>query len=213
MGSSLPDIPYEEFSLRLERCSPEPLAAEAVEQLFAHFQELRRWNRVLSLVGPGRPESLVERHYGESLAALPLLDPGHQRLVDLGSGAGFPGLVLAAARPELRVTLVEARERKWSFLESACRKASLSCRCLNARFGPQLPAGFPEEYDFLTCRAVRLSLREMSVLAGRLVAGGGVLLWRGSGEGPLPAGWSCQEAVPIAGSADRRVLRVQPAAS
>ncbi len=213
MGAHLPDLSRREFSARLEGCSPEPLSAETVKRLFAHFRELRRWNPVLSLVGPGTAEELVERHYGESLAALPLLAPGRRRLVDLGSGAGFPGFVLAAARPDLEVTLVEARQRKWSFLLAACRKASLACRCLNVRFGVTLPAAFPGEYDLVSCRAVRLSPREMEVLAGRLASGGGFLLWRGATESPLPAGWLAGRSVPIVGSTHRRVLRVHPVAS
>ena len=67
-----------------------------------------------------------------------------ERLLDLGSGAGFPGIVLAAARPDLEVTLLEARERKWAFLAAACRRAGLACRCLNARVSAN-PADLPAE--------------------------------------------------------------------
>ncbi len=212
MGAVLPDLSREEFSRRLTACSPEALSAETVARLFAHFLELRRWNPTLSLVGPGTAEDLVERHYGDSLAALPLLCPRARRLVDLGSGAGFPGLVLAAARPELEVTLVEARQRKWAFLMSACRKASLSCRCLNARFGAAPPPEFPEEYDLVSCRGVDLSVGELEALGGRLAPGGGVLLWRGAGVEPLPAGWQTEGEMPSPGGAHLRVLRVSPGA-
>jgi 16S rRNA (guanine527-N7)-methyltransferase len=163
------------------------LPPEVATRLFVHYQELCRWNRLLSLVGPGTAGEVVERHYGESLAALPLA-PAEGRLVDLGSGAGFPGWVLAAARPGLEVTLVESRRRKCDFLEAVSTKAALSCRCLNARVSRRLPEGFPEEIDLITVRAVKLLPRWVSLLEERLSPGGALLLWQGRDGGPLPAG-------------------------
>ena len=61
----------------------------ALDRLWLHYQELRRWNPTLSLVGPGTAGEIVERHYGEALAALPLLRPGPQVVIDAGSGAGM----------------------------------------------------------------------------------------------------------------------------
>src|SRR5947209_4043348 len=134
MPFDLPRLTPEELATALAAVSPEPLAPAVTAALHAHYLELARWNRTLSLIGPGTAGEIVERHYGESLAALPLV-PEEGELVDLGSGAGFPGLVIAAARPRLAVTLVEARERKWAFLQAAARRAALPCRCLNARVG------------------------------------------------------------------------------
>ena len=126
MGVELPLILREEFAERLSRCGPEELSESQVETLFLHYSELRRWNRRISLVGPIAKGLVVERHYGESLEGLRFLESKEGALVDLGSGAGFPGFVLAAVRPGVRVTLVESRERKWSFLESVCRKVGRS---------------------------------------------------------------------------------------
>ena len=128
MGTSLPDIPPARFASEIARLAPEPLSARTLEALYAHYQELRRWSPRLALIGPGTATEVLQRHFGEALAALPLLPEAEGRLVDIGSGAGFPGLVLAAARPAWQVTLVESRERKCAFLQSAARRASLSCR-------------------------------------------------------------------------------------
>ena len=154
MGSALPRIDRQEFFDRLQRCSPVQLNEMQRQSLFEHFNELRRWNPRLSLVGPGSGNEFVERHYGESLAALPLVGEGRQVLVDVGTGGGFPGLVMALVRRDLQTTLIEARERKWSFLMSVCRKASLSCTCLNARVGSTPIGGLPTRIDLITSRAV-----------------------------------------------------------
>ncbi|HUF78495.1 MAG TPA: RsmG family class I SAM-dependent methyltransferase, partial [Thermoanaerobaculia bacterium] len=81
--------------------SPVPVVPATLAALYAHYQELRRWSPALSLIGPAAAGDVVERHYGESLAGVPLLPAGARVLVDVGSGAGFPGFVLAAACPEL----------------------------------------------------------------------------------------------------------------
>src|SRR5262245_62172854 len=141
MPFSLPPLSREDFADELSRHSPGPLSGRTVDALHAHYQELSLWNRRMSLIGPGTAREIVARHYGESLAALPLLPADSRVGLDLGSGAGFPGLVLAAARPGLEVTLVEAREKKWAFLLAAIRRASLPCTALNVRVGSPLPAG------------------------------------------------------------------------
>ena len=112
MSAELPDLSLDEFRRRLEATSPVPVGPEVLDRLLAHYQELRRWNPSLSLVGPAAAADVVERHYAEALSGLPLIPAGARVLVDVGSGAGFPGFVLAAARPELEVTLVEPRQRR-----------------------------------------------------------------------------------------------------
>ena len=182
MGSPLPEISLERFRIGLEARSPVALDPGTIERLHTHYRELRQWNRTLSLVGPSSAEDVIARHFGESLAALPLLPSSAVTVVDVGSGAGFPGLVLAAARPDLRVTLVEPRQRKWAFLAAAARRAGLSCICLNARVESPLPPGLPAEIDLVTSRALSLA-GVLEPLADRVVPGGSILLWLGR-EGP-----------------------------
>ncbi len=213
MGSALPDIPRQVFESGLERVSPVPLATVTRERLYLHYRELRRWNPRLSLVGPGTAAQVLERHYGESLAALPLIEGVAGRLVDLGSGAGFPGFVLAAARSDLDVTLVEARERKWAFLMSACRAAALPCRCLNAKFAPELPAGFPERVELVTARAVKLTRRDLGVLLPRLAPPAVLLFWTAADTLELPSPLTVRRSVLLAGSERRRICVVAAAAA
>jgi 16S rRNA (guanine527-N7)-methyltransferase len=163
-------------------------------------------------VGPATAADVMSRHYGESLAGLPWVpaEPSG-RLVDVGSGAGFPGIVLAAARPRWRVVLVEARERKWAFLQAAARRAALSCLCLNATVGNLLPPGLPEAYEVVTVRALSLPPPVLAALASRLTEGGRLLLWAGAEEPALPQTLRLAADTPLPGARVRRLLVVERA--
>ena len=213
MPAALPEIPAAEFARRLRALAPEPLGAAAVAALHAHYQELRRWSPRLALIGPGTAQEVLARHYGESLAALPLLaslPPDAGPLVDVGSGAGFPGFVLAAARPDLAAVLIESRERKWAFLRAAARRAALPVRCLNARVALPLPRELPERIGCVTTRALKLPAPVLAALAERLAAGGRILLWVGAEDPELPPGLEVGGSVRLAGSANRRIVEVRP---
>ena len=209
MGAELPMLEREEFDARLRVCSPVTVSDQVCANLHLHYLELRRWNRSLSLVGPGGREKIVERHYGESLAALPLLDEEDKKVLDLGSGAGFPGLVLAMARPDLEVFLVEARERKSAFLSTVCRKAALSATCLNARVGATLPEGAPETIDVVTSRALKLSPDVLAAVTERLSPGGQLLLWIGKTNPRMSAGLAIVASRRLPGGTMRRLLQVR----
>lgn len=157
LPGQLPELELHDFAQRLARAcraasgSAFPELPETTHRtLHAHYTELRRWSRRLALIGSGSVPDVLQRHYAESLAALPLLPPPTKSaerssppdLVDIGSGAGFPGWVLAAARPDLTAHLVEARERKWAFLQAATRRAQLALPAF-AVLEPASAAGLP----------------------------------------------------------------------
>lgn len=209
MDAPLPEFSRAEFGERLAEQSPEPLPPEAVERLYLHYLELKRWNPRLSLIGRGSAGAVIERHYGESLAALPLVGRGPLQAVDLGSGAGFPGWVLAAVRPRLEMTLVESRSRKWSFLRAASRAASLRCRCLNARVASNLPEGFPPRIDLVTVRALKLNPGEIRSVASRMRPGAAFLFWLGREEPRWIEGLEPARRLDLAGADFRRILEVR----
>lgn len=191
MAVDLPDLSEDEFRRRLGGEGRFGLGRRSIEQMHAHYRELRRWNRRMALVGSGLGDRVVERLFAESLAAMPLLGRGSQTIVDVGSGAGFPGLVLAAALPEARVVLIEPRQRKWAFLRAAADSAELSCECLNARVSAALPSGIPEAIDRVTVRALRLDREPFAALSARLTEGGSFLIWA---SGPLELPSELQES-------------------
>ena len=92
------------------------LSPQALEGLSHYIAEMLRWNRRMNLTALTTPEQVVEKHVVDSLHLMPLLG-GTGRLLDLGSGAGFPGAALAMAMPHLEVCLVEASAKKVAFLK------------------------------------------------------------------------------------------------
>lgn len=207
MGSQLPQLTEAQFAQRLIESCPD-CSIEVQGALFQHYEELRRWNRRLSLVGPGTAQEVVERHYGESLAALPLIQPDDRSLLDVGSGAGFPGVVLAAALPTVQVTLIESRERKWAFLKAAARRSGLSTKCLNVRVGKPLAKEIPGEIDIVTCRAVHLSSGLLDILCESFPRAR-FLFWCGAQVPKLPRSCRVEREVALPGSSRRRILEIK----
>lgn len=209
MGSPLPNLTRDVFETRLRAALPGDVLADWnlrpgwTELLWQHYEEMRRWNPKLSLVGPGTAADAVERHYAESLRALPLIRSGDRseerpiHVLDVGTGGGFPGLVLAAARADLDVVLVEPNSRKCSFLEAARRRLrkidpSLSCRVLGARVdGPvdetRVASGrdWPDAVGFVTSRALAWNSRIHQSLLDRWPTAR-FLLWIGRELPELP---------------------------
>ncbi len=108
------------------------VSRETRDRLTAYEAVLRKWQPKINLVGPSTLPDLWRRHFLDSAQLLPLLPEGARVLVDLGSGAGFPGLVLAILGvPE--VHLVESDSRKAAFLREAARVAGVSVTVHNKR--------------------------------------------------------------------------------
>jgi len=108
------------------------VSSETMIRLNSYVQLLRRWQRRINLVGPRTLEDPWRRHVLDSAQLVPLLPPGTPDVVDLGSGAGFPGLVLAILS-SARVVLVESDARKCAFLAQAARATGSQVRIANQR--------------------------------------------------------------------------------
>lgn len=95
-------------------------SASQIDILCGHFRRLQRWNQRINLTRISDPAEAARRHYGESVFLHREL-PAAVSFVDVGSGAGFPGLPFAAFRPSSSVTLVESTRKKAAFLREASR--------------------------------------------------------------------------------------------
>ena len=134
---------------------PEEFAAqtgvsrETLARLKAYADMLLDWNERHNLVARSTLPDLWQRHFWDSAQLAPLIPDTAKTLADLGSGAGFPGLVLAAMRPELAVTLHEATTKKCAFLQAAADRMGLRVSIANARMEDLSPRPF----DVVTARA------------------------------------------------------------
>lgn len=122
---------------------------DQMDRLRTYLALLRRWQSRINLVGPKTLEDPWRRHFLDSAQLLPLMPPAVNRLVDLGSGAGFPGLVLAILSG-VPVTLVEADQRKCAFLLEAARATTTAVEVLPARIESLAPG----DADVVTARAL-----------------------------------------------------------
>ena len=110
------------------------VSRETFEKLKVYQRTLEAWQKRLNLVSSSTLSNVWERHFKDSLQLLPYLPSSETKLVDLGSGAGFPGLVLAVARPNfLNVTLIESDLKKCVFLENVSRETNALITVLNER--------------------------------------------------------------------------------
>lgn len=103
------------------------LDEERIDALYIYFRELRRWSAKINLISKASSEeAIVEKHFIDSMSLLDLLYEQGDHLADIGSGAGFPGLVCKLAMPQMRVSLIEPRLKRVSFLRHTIRTCSLS---------------------------------------------------------------------------------------
>lgn len=130
------------------------------ERLWLHFELLSRWNKVINLTSTRSMEEAIVRHYCESLFLALRLPAEPVSVLDVGSGAGFPGIPMAVVRPDCRFTLAESHARKAAFLKEATRDLS-QVSVLHGR-----AESLTGPFDWIVSRAV--AWRELGRYAGRL---------------------------------------------
>ncbi len=159
--------------------------------LFDHYQLLTRWNRVLNLTTIDDLEEAVVRHYCESLfLAVHLPGAGPVSVLDVGAGAGFPGIPVAVFRPNCTVCLAESHQRKAVFLREATRN------WVNVRVEGRRAENVSGDFEWVVSRAVRwepvlaIAQRRIGLLLGqedaRAATNAPGFLWQP--EIPLPWG-------------------------
>jgi 16S rRNA (guanine527-N7)-methyltransferase len=159
------------------------LAQDQTAKILTCLDLLMRWNEKINLTAIRSPEEAVTRHFGESLFISTRLRMTG-RLLDIGTGAGFPGLALKIAFPELEVTLLEPVGKKRAFLKEVIRVCELSSvRVLADRLEDFLAAHSAPEFDFATMRAVGNLEVLVPFAAKALKIGGNCLLWLSTEQG------------------------------
>ena len=142
------------------------LAPDAAARMAAHLELVAKWNRVHNLTAVRETEQMVVLHLMDSLSVLPHLGDARS-LVDVGTGAGFPGIPVAIARPGLQVVVLDSSHKKATFLEQVKAELGLAnVRVACERVQEHRPAG---GYDVVVSRAFS-ELADFVVQAGHLVA-------------------------------------------
>ena len=170
-----------EIADRLER-NGIPAAPGLAEKLHIYLELLREWNSRMDLTAVLEDEETVDRHFIDSLTVLKTgLVTEASSLIDVGSGAGFPGLVLAMAKPGLRVTLLDAQQKRLGFLQAVCEATgTTNAETVHARAedGARRKE-LREQFDLAAARAVA----PVDVLSEYLLPyvriGGCALCWKG----------------------------------
>jgi 16S rRNA (guanine527-N7)-methyltransferase len=139
---------------KLPLSSEEQLGEKKVRLLSRYVSLLNKWNQAYNLTAVRNPEEMVQKHIIDSLSILPYLTKTPEQhtkptLVDIGSGAGLPGIPLAIAHPEWHITLIDSNGKKAGFLNNTKRELALdNLDILNTRVEK-----VEQQYDIITCRA------------------------------------------------------------
>lgn len=170
------------LSARLTECGiPHDAALPAM--LLRYHELLLDWNTRMDLTAVMDEAEMIDRHYVDSLSALavPGLLPRRGTLIDVGTGAGFPGLPLALACPELHVTLMDAQQKRLNFLQAVIDDLGVRNVTLvhaRAEDGAQFPS-HREKYDIAVARAVASLAVLSEYLLPYVKVGGRALCWKG----------------------------------
>jgi 16S rRNA (guanine527-N7)-methyltransferase len=154
-----------------------------IDQLEAYFRLLTRWNLAINLTSlrlNPLSNGTLDRLLAEPLAAAASVPDSPGRWIDLGSGGGSPAIPMKIVRPQLTLTMVEARERKAAFLREAVRDVGLTAvEVLNERFEtlPDRQPNLAGRHTLVTVRALRIDSRLLSVADWLLMPGGRLFLF------------------------------------
>lgn len=125
-----------------------------LEKLEKYYEILERENKLYNLTAITEKESVFLKHFYDSLTIVKIIDLNDESLCDLGTGAGFPGMVLKIIFPNLKVTLIDATLKKCNFLEKVIKELNLeNIKVINARVEEYAKIE-REKYDIVTARAV-----------------------------------------------------------
>lgn len=180
------------------RMLPLALSEVQIAQLIDYLALLSKWNTVYNLTAVRDPAQMVTQHLLDSLAVVPAFT-GAKNVLDVGAGGGLPGMVLAIARPDMRVAMIDTVHKKTAFLTQAKAELDLTNVTIHTMRVEQLQV--PEKFDVITSRAFA-ELADFVTWSGHLLKEGGRFIAM-KGVLPteeiarLPSGWKVSQVQPL----------------
>lgn len=191
-----------------------PTADEGTLKKFElYYRLLIEWNSRMNLTAITAPEEVATKHFLDSLAALPYLPKG-ARVIDVGTGAGFPGVPLALVRPDIKLTLTDALQKRISFLDELCERLELPAARIHAR-AEELGRDEKHrgQYDIALSRAVAPLPVLLELTIPFVKVGGTSIAYKGEAEAELQSARAAMHllhvtptVVPVAASYGARCL-------
>lgn len=156
------------------------LTAEQLGQFEAYYTMLVDWNARMNLTAVTEPKDVAEKYFADSLLPMALVGEG-ARCIDVGTGAGFPGVPLLIARPDIQLVLLDSLNKRLTFLEAVLRELGLSARLVHARAedGARMDA-LRGGFDVAFTRAVAPAAVALEWTVPFLKVGGVSLLYKGA---------------------------------
>ena len=156
-----------------------PLSEATADKLCAFAEAVVNQNEVMNLTAITEPAAVAKLHLLDSLTLLQVADLKGKSLIDVGCGAGFPGVPAAIACPEARVTLLDSLGKRMQWLESVLPQLEIRARCITAR-AEEAVKDYRESFDYASSRAVaRLNIL-LELTAPYVRLGGAVLALKGA---------------------------------
>lgn len=174
---------YDEWSEIIQQGATDlgcQLYASHIRMFYRYMQELRVWNRKINLTAITRPEDIAVKHFLDAIAPVAQI-PDAARILDIGSGAGFPGLALKIIRPASHLTLIDSSRKKINFLQHVIRQIGIDhTRALQTRIEDF--SGLNSEaplFDVIVSRAFARTAVLVKLAMPFIEKSGRLLLWKG----------------------------------
>jgi len=156
-----------------------PYSEETINGLKIYFEYLEEKNKVMDLTAISGEKDVAQLHFLDCASILANYDLKNKKVIDVGCGAGFPGMVLKIIEPSIKLTLLDSLDKRLNFLREVCEKLNLeNVECIHAR-AEEVDKSLREKYDYATSRAVARMNKLTEICMPYVKLGGSFIAMKG----------------------------------